>query len=107
MRRFFILFSLVILSISAYAIDKQVLADSLTAIVHQHAFAGKVDVSRIRVKNQYVHVYTNATLSHISLTPKEVSKIRMMVSKMILGNKHGKGTISRGDYELCELITND
>ena len=80
MRRFFILFSLVILSISAYAIDKQVLADSLTAIVHQHAFAGKVDVSRIRVKNQYVHVYTNATLSHISLTPKEVSKIRMMVS---------------------------
>ena len=72
MKRVFILFSLVIFTLSAYSIDKQVLADSLTSIVHQHAFAGKVDISRIRVKNQYVYVYTNAPLSHISLSPKEV-----------------------------------
>ena len=57
MKRVFILFSLVVFTLSAYSIDKQVLADSLTSIVHQHAFAGKVDISRIRVKNQYVYVY--------------------------------------------------
>ena len=105
MKRIFILFSLVILGLSAYAFDKQVLADSLTSIVQQHAFAGKVDVSRIRVKNQYVYVYTNATLSHISFNPKEITQIRTMVSKMVLGNNHGKVTIYSGDYELGELIT--
>ena len=105
MKRIFILFSLVILGLSAYAFDKKVLADSLTSIVQQHAFAGKVDVSRIRVKNQYVYVYTNATLSHISFNPKEITQIRTMVSKMVLGNNHGKVTIYSGDYELGELIT--
>ena len=105
MKRFFILCSVVFLSLSSYAIDKQVLADTLTNIAHQHAFTGKVDISNIRVKNQQIWVYTNTTLSHVSLTPKEVTDIRMLVSKMILGNQNGKVTIYSGDLELGELVT--
>ena len=105
MKRFFILCSAVFFCLSSYAIDKQALADTLTNIVHQHAFAGKVDVSRVHVKKQQIWIYTNATLSHVSLTPKEVSAIRLLVSKMILGNNQGKVTIYSGDLELGELVT--
>lgn len=105
MKRFSILFFAFTITISIYAIDKQALADSLTNIVHEHAFAGKVDISNIRVKKSHIFVYTNATLSHISLTPKEVRDIRLLVSRMILGNSQGKVTIYSGDLELGELIT--
>lgn len=105
MKRFFILCSVVVLSLSSYAIDKQVLADTLTSIAHQHAFTGRVDISNIRVKNQQIWVYTNTTLSHVSLTPKEVSEIRTLVSEMVLGNKQGKVTIYSGEFELGELVT--
>lgn len=105
MKRLFILSTAVLLSISIFAINKQTLADTLTSIVHQHAFAGKVDISRIRIKNQHIYVYTNATLSHVSLSPQEVTNIRLLVSKMVLGNNKGKVTIYSGNLELGELVT--
>lgn len=105
MKRIISIFIVAFFWISAYAIDKQALADSLTNIVHQHAYAGKVDISNIRVKNSNIFVYTNATLSHVSLNPKEVRDIRLLVSRMILGNNQGKVTIYSGDLELGELIT--
>ena len=105
MKRFFILCFAVVMCLSTYAIDKQALADTLTSIVHQHAFAGKVDVSRVQVKKQQVWVYTNSTLSHVSLSPKEVSAIRLLMSRMILGNDQGKVTIYSGNLELGELVT--
>lgn len=105
MKQIIIIFIVAFLSTSAYAIDKQALADSLTNIVHRHAYAGKVDISNIRVKNSNIFVYTNATLSHVSLTPEEVRDIRLLVSKIILGNNQGKVTIYSGELELGELIT--
>ena len=105
MKRILTLVFAIAIGTGLYAIDKQALADTLTNIVHQHAFAGKVDVSRVHVKKQQIWIYTNATLSHVSLTPKEVSAIRLLVSKMILGNNQGKVTIYSGDLELGELVT--
>lgn len=93
-------------TISTYAIDKQVLADTLTQIAQSHAYVGKVTVSRIRVRNSHIHIYTNATLSHISLTASEVRDIRSLVSQLVLGNNQGKVTIYSENMELGELITN-
>ena len=102
-----IIFSLLLMGfcLQSYAIDKQELADTLSSIVSQHAYAGKVAVSRIRVRNQQIFVYTNATLSHISFTPQEVRDIRLLVSQLVLGNNQGKVSIYSGDLELSELIT--
>lgn len=93
-------------TISTYAIDKQVLADTLTQIAQSHAYVGKVTVSRIRVRNSHIHVYTTATLSHISFTASEVRDIRSLVSQLVLGNNQGKVTIYSENMELGELITN-
>ena len=102
-----IIFSLLLIGfcLQNYAIDKQELADTLSSIVSQHAYAGKVAVSRIRVRNQQIFVYTNATLSHISFTPQEVRDIRLLVSQLVLGNNQGKVSIYSGELELGELIT--
>ena len=88
-----------------YSIDKQALADTLSSIVSEHAYAGKVAVSRVRVRNQQIFVYTNATLSHISLTPQEVRDLRLLISQLVLGNNQGKVSIYSGELELGELIT--
>ena len=95
----------VALYLPSYAINKQVLADTLSSIVSQHAYAGKVAVNRVRVRNQQVFVYTNASLSHVSLTPQEVHDIRLLVSRLVLGNNQGKVSIYSGELELSELIT--
>ena len=92
-------------TIATYAIDKQELADTLTQIAQSHAYVGKVTVNRVRVKNTQVFVYTNASLSHISLTPSQVRDIRLLISQMVLGNNQGKVTIYSGDMELGELVT--
>ena len=105
MKRAFILYFAAVFSIYSYAINKQYIADTLTHIVHQHAFAGNVCVSDIRVNNQYVSVYTNATLSHASFTPKEVRDIRILISNLVLGHSNGKVSIYSGELEINDLIT--
>ena len=105
MKKIILSLLLAVFCLQTYAIDKQELADTLSSIVSQHAYAGKVTVSRIRVRNQQVFVYTNATLSHISFTPQEVRDIRLLVSQLVLGKSHGKVSIYSGDLELGELIT--
>ena len=81
------------------------MADTLTQIAQSHAYVGKVTVNRGRVKNTQVFVYTNASLSHISLTPSQVRDIRLLISQLVLGNNQGKVTIYSGDMELGELVT--
>ena len=92
-------------TITTYAIDKQVLADTLTLIARSHAYVGNVTVNRVRVKNTQIFVYTNASLSHISLTPSQIRDIRLLISQLVLGNNQGKVTIYSGDMELGELVT--
>ena len=91
--------------LQAMAIDKQALSDTLTAFVHERAFAESVKVSNIRVKNQYVTLYTNKALSVVSLNENEVRDLRTLVSQMVLGNKNGKVTIYTDGYEIGELVT--
>ena len=90
---------------SAWAIDKQILTDTLTAFVKQHAYTESVKVSNIRVKNKFITLYTNRALSTISLSENEVRDLRLLVSQMVLGNNQGKVTIYTDGYEIGELVT--
>lgn len=89
----------------AYALDKQLLADSLTAIATSHTYVENVEVNRIRVRNSSVSVYTNRALSGVSLSEEEVQDIRRMVSRLVFGNNKGKVSIYTDGYELGELVT--
>ena len=93
------------MGITAYALNKQTLADTLTAYAKSKAYVGSVNVQRVRVKNQLVWVYTNGTLGQLSLTPGDVQELRLLVSQVVLGNNQGKVTLYTGDYEIGELVT--
>ena len=54
MKRTIILLLSVWIGIQAYALDKQLLADTLTAYAKSKAYVGEVTVERVRVKNQFV-----------------------------------------------------
>ena len=88
-----------------YAIDKQALADTLTHFVKSRAYVGDVTISRVRVRNSQVFVYTNRSLSQVSLSQNEVRDLRLLVSQMVLGNNQGKVTIYTDGYEIGELVT--
>ena len=103
--RIFLLISACYIGFHAHAIDHQALADTLTAFVKERAFAESVNVSNIRVNNQFVTLYTNKALSVVSLSEKEVRDLRMLVSQEVLGNNQGKVTIYTDGYEIGELVT--
>ena len=88
-----------------YAIDKQSLADTLTHYVKSRAYVSDVTISRVRVRNSQVFVYTNRSLSQVSLSQNEVRDLRLLVSQMVLGNNQGKVTIYTDGYEIGELVT--
>ena len=88
-----------------YAIDKQALADTLTHFVKSRAYVSDVTISRVRVRNSQVFVYTNRSLSQVSLSQNEVRDLRLLVSQMVLGNNQGKVTIYTDGYEIGELVT--
>lgn len=92
-------------AVQALAIDKQALSDTLTAFVHERAFAESVKVSNIRVKNQFVTLYTNKALSVVSLNESEVRDLRLLISQLVLGNNQGKVTIYTDGYEIGDLVT--
>ena len=56
------------LSLGLYALDKEALADTLSAFVQSRAYVDKVTVSRVRVRKTQVFVYTNRSLSQVSLS---------------------------------------
>ncbi len=106
MRKYVLLFGLLFaLSISVQAIDKQSIADTLTAIAQQRAYVAPVSVSRIRVRNSSASIYTNRTLSYISFSEEDVKNIRLIVSGLVFGNNRGKVNIYTDGYELGELVT--
>ena len=93
------------LSLGLYALDKEALADTLSAFVQSRAYVDKVTVSRVRVRKTQVFVYTNRSLSQVSLTEGDVRSLRLLVSQMVLGNNQGKVTIYTDGYEVGELVT--
>ena len=88
-----------------HAIDKQSLADTLTHYVKSRAYVSDVTISHVRVRNSQVFVYTNRSLSQVSLSQNEVRDLRLLVSQMVLGNNQGKVTIYTDGYEIGELVT--
>lgn len=64
-----------------------------------------VSVNRIRVRNNSVSVYTNKTLSQVSLSDEDINNIRLIVSQLVFGNNNGKVSIYTDGYELSELVT--
>ena len=105
MKRIIILLLSIWMGITAYALNKQTLADTLTAYAKNKAYVGEVKVQRVRVRNQLVWVYTNGTLGQLSLTPSDVQELRLLVSQVVLGNNQGKVTLYTDDYEIGELVT--
>lgn len=86
MKRILTLVFAIAIGTGLYAIDKQALADTLTHFVKSRAYTSNVTVSRVRVRNSQVFIYTNRTLSQVSLSNSEVRDLRLLVSQMILGN---------------------
>ena len=77
----------------------------MTHFVKSRAYTSNVTVSRVRVRNSQVFIYTNRTLSQVSLSNSEVRDLRLLVSQMILGNNQGKVSIYTDGYEVGELVT--
>ena len=106
MKRSLIIALTVILgSTTTYAINKRALADSLNTITKSHANVASVKVNSVRVSNGTAKVYTNASLSHISLTPTEVDSIYAMAERLIFKRKKGQVKIYSDNMELKKLIT--
>lgn len=105
LKRYTVLFVLAGLCVSVSAIDRQVLSDSLTRVVRQHAYTECVTVTRIRVKNKDVSIYTNRALSQVSLNESEVRSLRSLVSTIVLGHSQGRVSIYSDGYEIGELVT--
>ena len=105
MKRILTLVFAIAIGTGLYAIDKQALADTLTHFVKSRAYTSNVTVSRVRVRNSQVFIYTNRTLSQVSLNNSEVRDLRLLVSQMILGNNQGKVSIYTDGYEVGELVT--
>ena len=103
--KIFLLLMACSLTYSAFAIDKQQLTDTLNAFVKVRAYTEPVKVTNIRVKNQFVFVYTNKALSTISLNENDVRDLRLLVSQLVLGNNQGRVTIYTDDYEIGDLVT--
>ncbi len=93
-------------SLSAFALDKQALADSLTCYANRYARIGKVQVNRVRVKKNIVNIYTNRALSFAPLRKDNVQELRRLCSRMVLGHNNGKVSIFTDKHEVGELIIN-
>lgn len=90
---------------SAFAISTKELGDSLNAYTDFPEFIPKVKVKNLRVNKLNVNVYTNKTLSALSLSPEELTGLRKKVSQWVLGTERGHINIYSDGYELGDLIT--
>lgn len=105
MKKILVLLGIWLCAINSYAVDKQAIADTLTHFVRAHALAGGVKVKKIRVSNNTVKVYTNASLSQVSLSPAEIDTVRALIERMVLEDKKGEVLIYSEDVEIGELVT--
>lgn len=94
-----------LLSLHAYAIPMQALADSLTAYANSKADVGVVTIKRLRTNGRTARIYTCKTLSGLSLSPAELQDLRRRVSRLLYDNPNGDIQIYTDNYELGELLT--
>lgn len=103
--RYIALCLLLCLPVASFAIPMQPLADSLTAYANQKAAIGIVGVKRVRTSGKTARVYTDKTLSSLSLSPAELLDLRRYVSQIIFDSPNGTVDIFSDGYELSELVT--
>ena len=70
----------------------QSIEDSLNNYAPFPPCVPKVRVRNLRVKGSNIHVYTNHTLSCLSLSTVQLSHLRKQISLWVLGNEKGKVT---------------
>ncbi len=92
-------------SLQIYALPMQSLADSLTIYANSKADVGKVAVKRIRTSGNHAKIYTDKTLSTLSLSPSELRELRRKVSVQVFGNTGGDIQLYSDGYELGELVS--
>lgn len=92
------------ISLHAYAIPMQALADSLTAFANSKAEVGKVSVKHVRTSGQTARIYTCKTLSGLNLSPAELQDMRRKVSKVMFDTPNANIQIYTDGYEMGELI---
>ncbi len=89
----------------ALAINMQTIADSLTVYANSKAEVGIVSVKRVRTSGNTARIYTDKTLSFLSLSPSELTDLRRRVSLLVFGTTKGDIQIYSDGYELHELLT--
>ena len=105
-KRIALIVTLTLLTLAGYAVDLHVLADSLDNWADfKLGCIPKVRVTQLKTKDNQIRVYTNKTLSGLSLSPKEVASLRSKVSKWVTGKDTAQVTIYTDGFELNELVT--
>lgn len=103
------LFALILFAaacLSAMAIDRKALADSLNTVAHQYASQiGNVKVEQIKEANGRYEIRTNATLSYLSLSPELIDTLKHVASRVLTGRNNTKVTIYSDGEELSKLVT--
>lgn len=86
-------------------ISQYALADSLTEYANRIAVVGNIKVSNVRIKNQYISIYTNGNIAALSLSEREIARLRGKVSEWVRGDRNGKVSIFTDGHEIGELVT--
>ena len=105
-KRIGIIVALSLLTVGSYAVDLHVIADSLDNWAgFKLGCIPKVRVTQLKTKDNQIWLYTNKTLSGLSLSPKEIAILRSKVSKWITGKDTALVSIYSDGFELNELVT--
>lgn len=106
MKRLTVSILIMLMATTSFAISNQQLSDSLDLWAGFNlGCVPKVKVTHIKVKRDFIWVYTNKTLSGLSLSDRDVRQLRLKVSMWVRGDAQGKVTIYSENDELGDLIT--
>lgn len=112
MRRIYHILLLVILlwasmpsAMCATPLTMKQLSDSLQAYANFPPCVVRARVRNLRIKNRKVELQTNATLSYLSLSPAQLTALKLKISLWTLGTTDGQVTIYSDGYKLEDLIT--
>lgn len=104
MKRFFhITLLLTLCTIQSLAYDNNKLQDTLTFYVRHHAVVGRVKVDEVRFSGNDIEVYTNQSISYLSLSPALLDTLTE-AAKAVVKNT-GKVTIFSDGRDVSTLIS--
>ena len=89
--------------LSASALDKKALQDSLSTYINSFARVGKVKITRIRVDQERAEIFTNKSISYLSLDEERIARLRQIAHDEVFGEADGQCLIFTDGYELSEL----